>query len=188
MKITVLPSHALAVAANKCHSSRAQEHFLPIPAFLHAAQPVFIDCRPSQLRLSLSSRNRDSGGMSYSGIEVSIRNSGPTCIIPVIPKIAFLDARGRSLPAIRCAPVGMYPEPVMITLRLMTGHRASTDLRWVSSPIYPHSRSIKAAGIAVSFGSVTLRAPSEDVFYGKTGEPLMFDQSPLSAMAGMAAD
>jgi hypothetical protein len=161
---------------------------MPIPAFLHAAQPVFIDCRPSQLRLSLSGRDGAFDGMSHSGIEVSIRNSGPDCKIPVLPRIAFLDVRGRSLPAVRRAPVGMYPEPVMVTLRLPGGHRASTDLRWVSSPIYPHSRSIQAAVITVSFGSATMRAPIKDVLYGETGEPLMFEQSPLSAMEGMAAD
>jgi hypothetical protein len=161
---------------------------LPIPALLLAAQPVVLACRPAQLRLSLSGRDGDFNGMSHSGTAVSIRNLGPDCTLPALPTIAFRDARGRSLPATRRAPVGMHPGPVMVPVRLAAGHRASIDLRWISGPVYPRSRSIRAATVTVSFGRATLRAPLKALLYGETGKPVMFDQTPLRAMEGMAAD
>jgi hypothetical protein len=160
---------------------------MPIPDLLLAARPVVITCRPSQLRLSLSSRDGDFNGMSHSGTELSIRNLGPDCTLPPLPTIGFRDARGRRLPALRRAPVGMHPGPVMVPIRLATGHRAATDLRWVSGPVYPHIRSIRATTVTVRFGRTTLHARIKAVLYGEAGKPLTFDQSPLRSIEGMAA-
>ncbi|CAN5256388.1 hypothetical protein BH09PSE3_BH09PSE3_12090 [soil metagenome] len=76
----------------------------------------------------------------------------------------------------------------MMPVRLAAGHRATADLRWVSGPVYPHSRSIRAATITVRFGGVTLRTPVKAVLYGEAGKSVQFDQTPLRAMEGMAAD
>jgi hypothetical protein len=161
---------------------------MPIPALLLAAQPVFFACRPSQLRLSLSRRDGDFNGMSHSGTELSIRNLGPDCTLPALPTIGFRDARGRTLQALRRVPVGMHPGPVMVPVRLAAGHRATANLRWVSGPVYPHSRSIRAATITVRFNGSTLRAPIAAVLYGEAGKPVLFNQTPLRSMEGMAAD
>lgn len=161
---------------------------MPIPALLLAAQPVVLTCRPSQLRLSLNGRDGDFNGMSHLGTELSISNLGPDCTLPTLPMIGFRDARGRTLPALRRAPVGMHPGPVMMPVRLAAGHRATADLRWVSGPAYTHSRSIRAATITVMFSGVTLRTPIKAVLYGEAGKSVQFDQIPLRTMEGMAAD
>ncbi len=161
---------------------------MPIPALLLAAQPVVFACRASQLRLSLSGRDGDFNGMSHSGTELSIRNLGPDCTLPALPTIGFRDARGRTLQALRRAPVGLHPGPVMMPVRLATGHRARADLRWVSGPVYPHSRSIRPATVTVRFNGATLHAPINAVLYGEAGKTVLFDQTPLRAMEGMAAD
>lgn len=161
---------------------------MPIPALMLAAQPVVFACRPSQLRLSLSGRDGDFNGMSHSGTELSIRNAGPDCTLPALPTIGFRDARRRTLPALRRAPVGMHPGPVMMPFRLAAGHRAQADLRWVSGPVYPHSRSVRAATITVRFAGGSLRAPIEAVLYGEAGKTVQFDQAPLRPVEGMAAD
>ncbi|CAN5256266.1 hypothetical protein BH09PSE3_BH09PSE3_12080 [soil metagenome] len=82
---------------------------MPIPALLLAAQPVVFASRPSQLRLSLSGRDGDFNGMSHSGTALSIRNLGPDCTLRALPTIGFRDARGRTLQALRGAPVACTP-------------------------------------------------------------------------------
>lgn len=163
---------------------------MPIPALVLTAQPVVFACRPSQLRLSLSGRDGDFNGMSLSGTALSIRNLGPDCTLPALPTIGFRDARGRTLQALRRAPVGMHPGPVMMPVRLAAGRwppgNGGTALG--SGPVYPHSRSIRAATITVRFGGVTLRTPIKAVLYGEVGKSVQFDQTPLRAMEGMAAD
>jgi hypothetical protein len=159
---------------------------MPISALLLAAQAVNVPCQPSQLRLSLSGRDGDFNGMSHSGIEVSIRNLGPACTIPALPTIVFRNARGKALPASRRAPIGMHPGPVMVPVRLSAGHRVSSDLRWVSGAVYPHSRSIRVAAVTVSFGGAALRAPLKAVLYGASDKGVMFDQTPLRAIEGLA--
>lgn len=113
---------------------------------------------------------------------------GPDCTLPALPTIGFRDARGRTLQALRRSPVGIHPGPGMMPVRLAAGHRATAELRWVSGPVYPHSRSIRAATITVMFSGVTLRTPIKAVLYGEAGKSVQFDQTPLRAMEGMAAD
>jgi len=144
-------------------------------------------CRTAQLRLSLDGRNGDFNGMSHAGIELSIRNMGPDCMLPALPKIELRDARGRLLRAERAAPFGMHPGPVMVPLRLRAGHRAAAALRWVSGAVYSHSRSVRAASVTVRLGTASLHAPLAAVLYGQAGKPVTFDQPPLRVMEGIAA-
>lgn len=165
---------------------------MPILAAMLAMQAVpdagapTPSCRAAQLRLSIDDRAGDFNGMSHSGTQLSIRNVGSDCTLAALPKVTFRDRRGRALAAVRRAPPGMHPGPVMIPVRIGGGHRATIDLRWVSGPVYPHSRSIRAAGVGVQVGAGVLRAPLRAVLYG-AGDPILFDQTLARAAEGMAA-
>ena len=122
---------------------------MPIPVLLSLAllPPVAPSspmpsppCRPQQLRIVPDGRDGDFNGMSHSGTALSIRNTGRDCTIPALPRIELRDARNRALPAMRQPPVGMHPGPVMVPVRIAGGHRAVATLRWVSGPVFPHSR------------------------------------------------
>jgi len=151
----------------------------PVPAPL---------CRAAQLRLSVDGRDGDFNGMSHSGTRLSIRNTGPDCMLPKLPVIELRDARGRRLPAVRQAPVGMHPGPVMISVRIGGGHRATIDLRWTSGPVYPTSRSVTATAVGIRIGGALVRVPLKAVLFGPAGKPVPFQQTPAQVAEGMPTD
>jgi hypothetical protein len=152
---------------------------------LPAPTPVAPACRASQLRLSLID---DGGGAtSHDGIVVVLRNAGSDCTLPALPEIHFTDSRGHILDAARQAPVGMHPGPVMVPLRLGGGHRATTELSWVSAPVYEQSRKLSAHRIIVEVGGHGLSAPIAATLYGPDGKSVGFQQPPFRAEEGMAA-
>ena len=125
--------------------------------------------------------------MSHSGAELSIRNTGPDCILVALPTVQLRDASNRLVPAVRHAPRGMHLGPVMMPLRLAAGHRAAAEIRWVSGPLFPHSRSVRASRITVKIGTGTLTGPLGATLYGAVGQPATFEQTSMRAIEGMAA-
>lgn len=160
---------------------------IPLPLLLAAAtiSPA-PDCRARQLRLTVLPDKGDFNGMSHSGVALALRNVGSDCMLQALPRVAFLDARGRPLPALRRAPPGMHPGRVMVPLRIAGGHRAEIELRWVSGDVFAPGRSVRARSVTVRLGAATLRAPLAATLYGEAGRPVTFDQSPAKAMEGMA--
>lgn len=153
-----------------------------------ATSPVPVPhCRVDQLHVSLDGRGGDFNGMSHSGTELSIRNTGPDCLLVALPTVQLRDARNRVVPAVRQAPRGMDPGPVMMPVRLAAGHRAAAEIRWVSGPVFPHSRSVRASKITVKIGTGNLSAPLAVRLYKEVGQPATFEQTPLRAIEGMAA-
>jgi hypothetical protein len=90
--------------------------FLPLPP-----------CRVDRLRVSLDDRGGDFNGMSHSGTELSIRNTGPDCMLVALPTVQLRDARNRIVRATRQVSRGMHPSPVMVPVRLAAGHRGATE-------------------------------------------------------------
>lgn len=129
--------------------------------------------------MSLDGRNGDFNGMSHSGVAVTVRNAGRDCVLPALPEVQFRDARGRVLQAVRKAPVGMHPGPVMVPVHLRAGQRVVTELRWVSGAVFDQSRSVRAARLAMRVAGRTISAPIAATLYGAAGQPVGFDQSPL---------
>ncbi|WP_368855616.1 DUF4232 domain-containing protein [Sphingomonas glacialis] len=153
-----------------------------------AAPPLPLPpCRVARLQVSLDGRGGDFNGMSHSGTKLSIRNIGPDCMLVALPTIQLGDARNRIVPAVRQAPRGMHPGPVMVPVRLAAGHRAAAEIRWVSGPVFPHSRSVHATRITVKIGTRTLTAALPATLYGAVGKPTTFEQTPLHAIEGVAA-
>ncbi|WP_428332051.1 DUF4232 domain-containing protein [Novosphingobium sp.] len=163
---------------------------MPVLAMLLLAAPAgaLPPCRAEQLAVSLDGRDGEFNGMSHSGTELSIRNTGPDCTLVALPVVQLRDARNRVVPAIRQAPRGMHPGPVMVPVRLAAGHRAATEIRWVAGPVFPHSRRVRATRITVKIGTGKLSAPLTATLYGNAGQPATFEQTPMHAMEGMAAD
>ena len=137
-------------------------------------------CLPAHLRLTTDSADGDFNGMSHSGIRLRIVNRGAACLLPALPHVALRDGRGRLLPAQRRVPPGMHPGPVMIPRPLASGQSATIDLRWVSGPVFPASRSLRAARVTVGIGGGALRAPLKAVLYGEAGQTVTFDQTAAS--------
>ena len=76
----------------------------------------------------------------------------------------------------------MHPGPVMVPLALGRGHRATTDLRWVSGPVYPNNRRVRVSFVTVRIGAGELRAPLKAVIYGPAGRPVPFQQPPFGVV------
>lgn len=148
------------------------------PATLSMSAP---ECRPGALRLRLDGRDGDFNGMSHSGVLVILQNRGPrACRVPGLPRVEALTAGGAVLPVTRRAPVGMRPGPVVVPLRMAPGAVASTPLRWVAGPVFPHSRCFTPAALRVTAGAVVLKAPWDGgQVCGEAGGPATFEQPVL---------
>lgn len=153
------------------------------PMLLAAAASVSAPpCTAAQIRVSTDGRDGDFDGMSHGGTLLVLRNVGArACSVPGLPTVHFLDPRGRALPASRKAPIGMRPGPVVLPVTIAPGGRATTGLRWVSGPVFDHSRSIAASVIAVTIGGRQVRATASERLFGEAGRPVGFDQPPLTA-------
>ncbi|WP_242148796.1 DUF4232 domain-containing protein [Sphingomonas sp. BAUL-RG-20F-R05-02] len=165
---------------------------MPLLSLMIAAQALSASaalppCRLSYLRVSVGGRDGDFNGMSHSGTALMIRNLGADCMLPALPVISLRDAHGRALPAMRRAPVGMHPGPVMLPVRLAAGHQAETDLRWVAGPVFAHNRAVKPTRLTVQIGAGTLHTPITATLYGEAGKPVAFEQTPLHVVEGMPA-
>ena len=74
----------------------------------------------------------------------------------------------------------------MIPLRFYHNSSLRTDLRWVSGPVYPRSRSVRVASVAVKISGKTVTIPLTAVLYSEEGKTLFFDQTPLRKADGGA--
>jgi hypothetical protein len=133
-------------------------------------------CVTHQLNVSTDARQGDFNGMSHSGTLLIFRNkSRRTCTLPGLPALTFLDATGKTLPIQRRAPIGMHPGPVVLPVRLAPGKVVSTPLRWVSGPVYDHSRCPFVVSVTVAGWHVPLGAK----MCGQAGQPIWIDQPTL---------
>ena len=119
----------------------------PLPADV-AAVAALPSCR--QVSLSLDGEGGAFDGMSHGGALLVVRNTGPDCRLPGLPALAFFDARGRALPIARRAPAGLHPGPAVPPLGVASGAEATAPLRWVSGPVYPHSRCLTPARLVLT--------------------------------------
>ncbi|MEH3121592.1 MAG: DUF4232 domain-containing protein [Sphingomonas phyllosphaerae] len=161
---------------------------LILAMLLAAPSPLLPPCRAERLRLTLDGRDGEFNGMSHSGTELSIRNTGPDCILDALPNVQILDARNRPLPAVRHSPRGMHPGPVIVPIRLAAGHRATTAIRWVAGPVFDQSQSVRATKLRVGIGTGTLTTRMTATLYGERGQRVTFEQPPLRAVEGMPAN
>ncbi len=161
---------------------------LILAMLLAAPSPSLPPCRADRLRLTLDGRNGEFNGMSHSGTELSIRNIGPDCKLDALPTVQLLDLRNRPLPAVRQSPRGMHPGPVIVPIRLATGRRAATAIRWIAGPVFDQNRSVRATKLRVGIGTGTLTSRMTATLYGERGQRVTFEQPPLRALEGMPAN
>ena len=152
-----------------------------VPLLLAAILPAAPPCRAAALRVGLDGKDGDFNGMSHSGTLVVFRNQGRrACTLPPLPRILMLDRRGRLLPIARAVTTDQGMGAAPLTLR--PGMAASTPLRWVSGPVFDHSRCYWAAGLAVKVPPrfVTIRITA--TICGEAGRTARFEQPPLGLL------
>jgi hypothetical protein len=151
--------------------------------FLLAAAMLTATCVPGDLALTTDGRDGDFNGMSHSGTYLVVRNKGQrTCTLPGLPTIGFRDASGRAVPAMRQAPAGMRPGPVVLASTLRPGAALATGLRWVSGPVHARSRCHDVVAVTMSVGRSAIRAPLRGHLCGEAGRPVGFDQPALGRL------
>jgi hypothetical protein len=150
---------------------------------LLAAMASIPACAGRDLAVSTDARDGDFNGMSHGGTLLIVRNQGRrACTVPGLPMVTLSDARGQALPAVRRAPAGMHPGPVVRPVTLRPGQRLGTGLRWVSGPVYDRSRCYDAASVSVAIGRAVVRASLRAHLCGPAAGPATFDQPVLASV------
>lgn len=160
---------ALAAAAAAPGSAPA-----PVPA-----------CAPRDVAVTTDARDGDFNGMSHSGTYLVVRNrGGHACTLPGLPRVTLRDARGRAIPAVRQAPAGMHPGPMVRPVTLAPGDARATGLRWVSGPVYDRNRCYDAASVAMAVGGGSAAGRLAGHLCGEAGKPVTFEQQVLGPLPG----
>jgi hypothetical protein len=155
---------------------------LALSALAAAPTPAPAPCRAESLALRTDAADGDFNGMSHGGTWLVVRNTGSTtCLLPGLPTVLFLDAKGQSLPIERKAPPGMHPGPVVIPVALKPGREASTPLRWISGEVYDGSRCFTPTRVRMRFGAkALLEAPVTARVCAPPNAPAGIDQPPMT--------
>lgn len=155
---------------------------LALSALAAAPTSAPAPCRPESLTLRTDAADGDFNGMSHGGTWLIVRNTGSTtCLLPGLPTVLFLDAKGQSLPIERKVPPGMHPGPVVIPVALKPGNEASTPLRWVSGEVYDGSRCFTPARVRVRFGAkALLESPLTARVCAPADAPAGIEQPPMT--------
>lgn len=141
------------------------------------------DCLPSQLTLSLDSRNGEFDGMSQSGTLLALRNTGHTaCTLTPLPALIFEDTKQQSLTVKRRIPRGMHPGPVLLPVAIAPGQTVASKLHWVASDAFDAGNCITPAFVSLQMKGSTLRVPFGHRMCAAAGDTAYFDQPPLGMM------
>lgn len=136
-------------------------------------------CTPAHIIIVADGANGDFTGMSHGGTWLFLRNGGArACRLPALPLVRLLDRRGRSLPAIR------RPAPTGTPVIVAAGHRVRLSLRWVSGPVYDHSRCLTATRVTVAGATGRLTAR----LCGPAGAPIRFEQTAIAPIEDYPAE
>lgn len=146
------------------------------PRYRRPAKRVSFACRSRAAMGHAAFRNRVIGPQYRTGFHA--RRS---------TLVQLSAARDRIAPAVRQAPRGMHPGPVMVPPRLAGGHRAAAEIRWIAGPVFPRSRSVHVITITLNIGAGMISAPLTAERFGAVGQLATFAQTLLRAIEGMAA-
>lgn len=146
-------------------------------------------CTPAQIAIIADGGDGAFDGMSHSGTYLNMRNTGArACRLPGLPPVRLLDRRGRALPAVRRAPAGMHPGPVVMPVTIEAGACAQLSLRWVSGPVFDRSRCLTPARVAVTIGTGASSVRLTARVCGPAGAPAAFEQTVLKPIADYPAE
>jgi len=97
------------------------------PAASPSAPPA---CRADTLSVRTEAGDGEFNGMSHGGTRLIVRNTGRApCLLPGLPTVVFLDAKGAEQPTLRQAPPGMHPGPIVLPVRLRISTSAARQNR-----------------------------------------------------------
>ena len=152
-----------------------------MPMLLAMAMVAAPSCLPRDIRVTTDGANGDFNGMSHSGTYLVIRNAGRrACSVPGLPTVTLRGAGGRVLAA-RQVPVGMHPGPVIVPVTIPAGRSVAAGLRWVSGPVYDHSRRLDVRSASVVIGERRLSAPVRAAVFVEGAHPGTFEQAVVAA-------
>ena len=152
------------------------------PASAAPAGPYTVPpCNAASLVVHADGQDGRFGGKSHGGAVLTVRNVSTTaCAVSGVPTLALRTASGRTVA--KGVPAGarfMHPGPVVIPVVLGPGEIAGATLRWVSSPVYPHSMKAVAASLALVTLDGVAKTPLAVVAYGPASG-VTFEQSRLT--------
>lgn len=140
-------------------------------------------CAPRNIVLSTDARDGDFNGMSHSGTYLVVRNKGAkACTLPGLPVITFYGNTARSIRAVRQAPRGMHPGPVLLPVTIRAGSSVATALRWVSGPVFDQNRSYPIQAVGMTIAGRPLRTQLRATIFGQAGQAVTFSQAPLATL------
>ncbi len=136
-------------------------------------------CMSAQLAFSLDADDGRFNGVSHGGTTLVLRNTGSiACTIPAQPVAAFSDAARRTLDIAARDPSGAQrasPE----TLTLAPGASATSDMRWVSSNVYPGGHCETPAFVTLHVGAQTATTTFTGHLCGAAGKPPSYTLTPF---------
>lgn len=133
---------------------------LTTTAIAEPLQSQKIPCSASDLSFSVDYKNGYFNGMSHSGALLVLHNKGSKdCSIAARPIVGFEDAQQTSLSISWQPPEGMHPGPVLLPIIVPKNAWVTSEIRWVSSPVFDKNKCLSPAFITVSLGNDLLRSP-----------------------------
>lgn len=149
-------------------------------SMVQAASVRSSQCPVSQLSLGFDDEGGAFNGMSQSGTLLVLRNIGRApCRVRALPRLHFEDADGRAVDAVRRAPPGMHPGPVLSSVQVMPGAALTARLHWVSGDVYDGHHCISPATAVIDLPGGTLRQSFGRHMCAPAGSARFFDQAPL---------
>lgn len=176
----------LALAA--CSSPPATIHAdsaTSTPANATQKQPA--QCTPAQLALRLNDRDGRFDGMSHSGTQLVLRNTGTgACMISRQPLLTFLDADRQTLDI--AAQDSTHPARTLSPFSLPAGATVTSDIRWVSGDVYDHGHCQSPAHLALKVGQQSVTTAFTGRLCGAGGKPSTYTSTPFATAEGSASD
>ncbi|WP_323989077.1 DUF4232 domain-containing protein [Nguyenibacter sp. L1] len=152
-----------------------------LSASMAQAAPVpYSKCTVSQLSLGFDDEGGAFNGMSQSGTLLVLRNIGiAPCQVRALPHLHFEDADGHAVDAVRRAPPGMHPGPVLSSVQVMPDAELTARLHWVSGDVYDGHHCISPATAVLDLPGGALRQAFGRHMCAPAGSAQFFDQAPL---------
>ena len=140
-------------------------------------------CVKGQLSVRLDDRGGYYNGMSQSGTDLVLQNTGKTsCMLPALLKLTFSDRHHHILTVQRKIASGMYPGPVLLPVRIAAGEGTRIPLRWVSGEVFEHGHCVSPAYLSLIMPDGEHRLSFDHMMCAAAGQPGYYAQSPVTGL------
>ncbi|HFI5335105.1 TPA: DUF4232 domain-containing protein [Serratia liquefaciens] len=151
---------------------------LLLPVIALADLPSIYPCEHVDISVRLDDRNGLYDGMSQSGTELVLYNTGTSaCMLPPLPALTFSDRAGRVMAVERRISRGMHPGPALPPVIVTPDNELRIVLRWVASDVYDGGTCVRPASVSLSLAGGVLSVPFERMMCTATGQNGYYTQS-----------